>query len=81
MNPFANPSIADRRERLLLQCQLDRLKLRTAVRKASIDRVSLSAADLLVKWAPHLPGRAGKWAKEIIQGLLLFRGLYDSLIA
>jgi hypothetical protein len=34
-----------------------------------------------VKWAPHLPGRAGKWAKEIIQGLLLFRGLYDSLIA
>ena len=51
-------SIADRpRADSCSNASLTALKLRTAFRKASIDRVSLSAADLLVKWLPHLPGR------------------------
>jgi hypothetical protein len=72
-------TLAEKRERLALACQLDRLNLRLAMRPTPLERISLTLLEKVAPLVPHLPGKVGKWARSIMRGTNLFKGVYESI--
>jgi hypothetical protein len=76
----SNPtSMADHRERLVLACQLDRLNLQLAARKARSGGIASMVLDKLQDLSPSIPGRIGTWSRALLQGTVLLRGVYNSM--
>jgi hypothetical protein len=75
MNITIPPTLAEQRERVALACELDRLNLRLAMRPTPIERMTLGVLEKV----PHLPGRIGKWARGIVRGTNLARGVYEAV--
>lgn len=73
------PSFAERRERLALVCQLDRLHLRLALRptakrpEITLGGVPVSALTQAFSFAQFLPGKLGGLARSASLGADLFR--------
>jgi hypothetical protein len=72
--PPAMPTLAERRERLALACELDRLRLRLALRPparpaalAGAD-TALSLAGKALSVAGFFPGKIGRWARRLSLG-------------
>jgi hypothetical protein len=72
-------SAAEHRERLVLACQLDRLNLQLAARKARGGGIASMVLDKLQEFSPSIPGRLGTWSRAILQGTVLLRGVYNSI--
>ena len=72
-------SFAERRQRLALACQLDRLNLQLALRPTPLEKLSLTLLEKLAPLAPHLPGRLGKWTRGIMRGTSLARGVLEAM--
>ena len=72
-------SFAERRQRLALACQLDRLNLQLALRPSPLEKMSINLLERLAPLAPHLPGRVGKWVRQIMQGSSLVRSLFQAV--
>jgi hypothetical protein len=79
MNGNSPLTLDERRELLILACELDRLNLRLAMRPTPLERLTLSALEQLAPLAPHLPGRIGKWTRGIMRGTHIFKGIYDAV--
>jgi hypothetical protein len=73
------PTLAQQRERLALECQLDRLNLRLAVRPTPLEKLAVGMVEKLAPLAPHLPGAIGRWTRGIMRGTTLFRSVYDAM--
>lgn len=72
--------LAARRERLALACELDRLRLRLAVRPspsggAEAAGTVLSVAGKALSVAGFFPGRIGRWARRLALGSELLGAL------
>lgn len=75
--PSPAPTLAERRERLALACELDRLRLRLALRPpgrpaglaslAGADS-ALSLAGKALSVAGFFPGKIGRWARRLALG-------------
>lgn len=70
-------SLADRRQRLALACELDRLHLKIAFAKKSgrelqIAGVPLSTFSKAFSVAQLLPGTIGRWSRRLSLGAELF---------
>jgi hypothetical protein len=74
-----SPTLAEQRQRLALECQLDRLNLRLAVRPTPLEKLALNLVEKLSPLAPHLPGTIGRWTRGIMRGTTLFRSVYDAM--
>ena len=72
-------SSADQRQRLLLACELDRLNLQLAARKARNGGIASVVLDKLQELTPNIPGRIGAWSRALLQGTVLLRGVYNSI--
>jgi hypothetical protein len=81
MKDPANLTLAERRQRLALACQLDRLNLQLALRPSPLEKLSINLLEKLAPIAPHLPGRVGKWVRQIMRGTSLVRSLFDAVSA
>jgi hypothetical protein len=79
MNITIPPTLAEQRERVALACELDRLNLRLAMRPTPIERMTLGVLEKVAPLVPHLPGRIGKWARGIVRGTNLARGVYEAV--
>jgi hypothetical protein len=79
MNIAKQPILATQRERLALACELDRLNLRLAMRPTPIERTTLKVLERVAPLAPLLPGRLGKWARGILRGTNVARGVYEAM--
>ena len=75
MNSQNQPTIAARRERLKLECELDRLNLRIALRPAS-ERPVGAAVSLIPRLLSLVPGRWGRWTLRALDALVLVRGAF-----
>lgn len=71
----AHLTIAERRERLALACELDRLRLRLALRlplsngtAPAIAGVPLSSLNQAFSIAQLLPGKIGRWSRRAALG-------------
>jgi hypothetical protein len=71
-------TLDERRERLVLACELDRLKLRLALRPSPLERLTISVIEKIAPLAPHLPGRLGRWTRGIMQGTSMVRDVYEA---
>lgn len=72
--PSTAPTPAERRERLALACELDRLRLRIALRPparpaglAGADG-AFSLAGKALSVAGFFPGKVGRWARRLALG-------------
>ncbi|MBC7365403.1 MAG: hypothetical protein H7343_01110 [Undibacterium sp.] len=81
MNPSAHPPTpAERRQRLALMCELDRLHLRLALRppahrpEITLGGVPVSALTKAFSLVQFLPGKLGRFARGAALGAGLFRG-------
>jgi hypothetical protein len=74
-----NLTLEERRERLALACQLDRLNLRLAVRPTPMERLTINVIEKLSPLLPHLPGRLGRWTRGVMRGTNLLRGVYEAM--
>ena len=72
-------STADHRERLVLACELDRLNLQLAARKARSGGIASVVLEKLQEISPSIPGRIGRWSRALLQGTVLIRGVYNSI--
>jgi len=79
MNIVKPPTLAEQRERLALVCELDRLNLRLAMRPTPLERTTLRVLEKVAPLAPHLPGRLGLWARRILRGTNVARGVYEAM--
>ncbi|MBL9187086.1 MAG: hypothetical protein JNK23_06390 [Opitutaceae bacterium] len=74
MNAAAPLTLEERRRRLALICELDRLHLRLALRPAArgsgaaIGGVPLSVLNKAFSFAQFLPGKIGRWARGAALG-------------
>ena len=74
-----HPSLADRRLRLALACELDRLHLRLALRpsprrpEVKIAGVPLSSLTKAFSFAQFLPGKLGRAARGVALGADLLK--------
>jgi hypothetical protein len=75
----SNMSAADQRERLVLACQLDRLNLMLAARKARNGGITSVVLEKLQEISPSIPGRIGRWSRALLEGTVLLRGVYNSI--
>jgi hypothetical protein len=73
-------SVAERREWLVVACELDRVRLQLAARPTTLEKVSFSILENIIPLAPHLPGKIGRWTRGILQGTNILRGVYDAMI-
>ena len=79
MSSHDHPTFADRRLRLSLACELDRLHLRLALRptvqrpEIKIGGVPMSAITKAFSVAQFLPGKLGRLARGAALGADLFR--------
>lgn len=80
MKDPVNLTLAERRQRLALACQLDRLNLQLALRPSPLEKLSVNLFARLAPLAPHLPGRVGKWVRQIIHGSSLVRSLFEAVV-
>jgi len=78
MNEGPTQTLEERRECLVLACQLDRLKLRLALRPSPLERLTISVIEKIAPLAPHLPGRLGKWTRGIMRGTSMVRDVYQA---
>jgi hypothetical protein len=74
----ALPTKAERRERLALQCQLDRLHLKLLLKKAqhtepSLGGLPLSSLGNVLSLAQLIPGKIGRLSRGFALGSELFR--------
>jgi hypothetical protein len=76
-----SPSLDERRQRLALACELDRLNLRLALRPTRVDGLALSVAAKMLPLARHFPGKIGRWSREVSHGAAFFRGIYDAFFS
>jgi hypothetical protein len=72
-------SVAERRQRLALACELDRLRLQMALRPSPLEKMSIQLFERLAPLAPHLPGRVGKWIRQIMRGTSLVRSVFAAV--
>lgn len=79
MSSKGTSTLDERRKLLALECQLDRLKLRLAVKPTPLERLTFSVLEELAPLAPHLPGRLGKWTRGIMRGTRFFKGVYEAM--
>jgi hypothetical protein len=70
---------AQLREWLAVACELDRVRLQLAARPTPLERVSVSILQKVIPFAPHLPGKIGRWSRRILQGTNVLRGVYDAM--
>jgi len=74
-------TLAEHRERLALVCQLDRLRLRLALRPAAhqpditLGGAPISALTQAFSLAQFLPGKIGRFARNAALGADLFRAV------
>jgi hypothetical protein len=80
LRPPAGLSVAERREWLVVACELDRVRLQLAARPSTLERVSFSLLESVIPLAPHLPGKIGRWTRGILQGTNILRGVYDAIV-
>lgn len=78
MNSPSPLTFEQRRRRLALICELDRLNLRIALRPAQraepvIGGVPLSVFNKAFSFAQFIPGKIGRWARSAAMGADLFR--------
>lgn len=73
MIQHAPPSLAERRHCLALECELDRLNLRIALRPRAADSPFRPAA-LLPRLLALVPGKWGRWTAEALSAIALIRG-------
>jgi hypothetical protein len=73
------PTLAEQRERLALVCQLDRLRLKLALRptahrpEITLGGVPVSVLTQIFSFAQFLPGKLGRFARSASGGADLFR--------
>ena len=79
MSITKQPTLAEQRERLALVCELDRLNLRLAMRPTPIESMTLNVLEKIAPLAPHIPGKLGKWARSILRGTNVARGVYEAM--
>jgi hypothetical protein len=79
MSEYHEPTLAEQRERLALQCQLDRLNLRIAMRPSPLEKIAMGFVEKLAPLAPHLPGKIGRWTRGIMRGTEMFKTVYDAM--
>ena len=72
-------TFAERRQRLALACQLDRLNLQLALRPTPMEKLSLTVLEKLAPLVPHLPGRLGKWTRGIMRGTSFARSVFEAM--
>jgi hypothetical protein len=75
----SNLTFAERRQRLALSCQLDRLNLQLALRPTPMEKLSLTVLEKLVPLVPHLPGRLGRWTRGIMRGTSVARSIFEAM--
>ncbi len=75
MNPQTGPTLVERRERLKLECELDRLNLRIALRPAAQRPVG-AVVSLIPRILSLVPGRWGRWTLRALDALVLVRGAF-----
>jgi hypothetical protein len=80
LRPPAGLTPAERRQWLVLACELDRVRVQLAARPSPLERIALSVLRNVIPLAPHLPGRIGRWSRGIMQGTNLARGVYGSML-
>ena len=79
MNPTSPLTLEERRRRLALICELDRLNLRIALRPVArrpepvLGGVPLSVFNQALSFAQLIPGKIGRWARSAAMGADLFR--------
>jgi hypothetical protein len=81
LRPPHGLSVAERREWLVVACELDRVRLQLAARPTTLERVSFSILESVIPLAPHLPGKIGRWTRGILQGTNILRGVYDAMVS
>lgn len=81
LRPPTGLAPADRRLWLVVACELDRVRLQLAARPSPLERMAMSLVENVIPFAPHLPGKIGKWSRGIMQGTNLFRCVYDSMLS
>jgi hypothetical protein len=79
MNTPNQLTLAEQRERLVLVCELDRLNLRLAMRPTPMESVALNVLERVAPFVPHIPGKLGKWARRIMRGTNVARGVYEAM--
>ncbi len=79
MKDHGHLSVAERRQRLALACQLDRLHLQLALRPSPLEKMSVNLFERLAPLAPHLPGRIGKWVRRIMRGTSFVRSIVEAV--
>jgi hypothetical protein len=80
MNTSARPSQADRRERLALACELDRLNLRLAMKPSPAAGLALSAVEVLTALAPSIPGLLSRRVRIVMKTLTFARGVLGAMV-
>lgn len=73
MNFHTRPTFAERRQCLVLECELDRLNLRIALRPHA-EKSPFRAASLIPRLLALVPGRWGRWTAEALDAIVLIRG-------
>jgi hypothetical protein len=80
LRPPAGLTVAERREWLVVACELDRVRMQLAVRPTTLEKISFSLLETVIPLAPHLPGKIGRWTRGILQGTNILRGVYDAMV-
>jgi hypothetical protein len=81
LRPPHGLSLAERREWLVVACELDRVRLQLAARPSTLEKISFSILESVIPLVPHLPGKIGRWTRGILQGTNILRGVYDAMVS
>jgi hypothetical protein len=79
VKPPPGLTVEERRKWLVSACELDRLRLRLAAQPSALERITLSILENVIPFAPHLPGKIGKWSRGIMQGTQIFKSVYQAM--
>jgi hypothetical protein len=74
-------TLEQKRQRLALACQLDRLNLQLALKPTPLESLAISVMEKLAPIVPHLPGRLGTWTRSAMKATNLFRGVYEAMFS
>jgi hypothetical protein len=76
----ARSNIANRREHLVLACELDRLNLSLAMRPSPAAGIALTAVEMLTTMIPSIPGLFSRRVRIIMKTLTFARGVLGALV-
>jgi hypothetical protein len=74
-SPDVRTSLAEQRERLALSCELDRLRLRLALRPLENHGSPQSGIGKALAIGQLVPGKIGRWARRLAAGADFFQSI------